>query len=115
MARKKGFIIKVQEMYKWKNVPILKVLFYDCQRFAYQLRSDATVARVMSSFFKVTWLHMVERIVADQQVVIYNFLVKLLTAFKFLKKNNYLSSGHCMSAFCRSFYGYKCIALTRFL
>jgi len=68
MAKKKGFVIKVQEMYKWKNVPVVKVLFYDCQRFADKLRDDATAAQTMKSFFSVTWLNAVKRIVADQQV-----------------------------------------------
>ena len=68
MAKKKGFVIKVQEMYKWKNVPVAKVLFYDCQRFADKLRDHATAAQTMKSFFSVTWFNAVQRIVADQQV-----------------------------------------------
>ena len=68
MAKKKGFVIKVQEMYTWKNVPVAKVLFYDCQRFADKLRDDATAAQAMKCFFSVTWLRAVQLIVANEQV-----------------------------------------------
>ena len=68
MAKKKGFGIKIQEMYKWKNVPVAKVLFYNCQRFAGELRDDARAAQTMKSFFSVIWLNAVQRIVADQEV-----------------------------------------------
>ncbi len=68
MARKKGLVIKVQEMYRWKNLPVAKVLFCDCQRFAEMLRNNPNGTQVMGAFFSVTWHHLVERIVADEQV-----------------------------------------------
>ena len=68
IARKKGFVVKVQELYKWKNVPIAKVLFYDCQKFAQKFGPDTADTKTMESFFSVTWFHVVERVLADQQV-----------------------------------------------
>ena len=68
MARKKGFVIKVQEIYKWKNLPVAKVLFYDCQQHAEKFRNDLTAQQTLKSFFSVSWLNMVQRIVADPQV-----------------------------------------------
>ena len=99
MARKKGFVIKVQEMYKWKKVPVAKVLFYDCQRFADKLRSNATAAHIMKSFFSVTWFHAVQRIVADQQVGC-NMLF-ILNSLLSLYRLNSLLNGHCTGAFYR--------------
>ena len=70
MARKKGFVIVVQQLYKWKNLPVAKVLFCDCQRFADRLRNNLTETQMqlMRSFWSVTWFHDVDRIIADQQV-----------------------------------------------
>ena len=69
MARKKGFVIKVQELYRWKNLPVAKVLFCDCQRFAEMLRNNSTGGtQLMGAFYSATWLHLVKRIQADQEV-----------------------------------------------
>ena len=68
MARKKGFVIIVQKLYKWKNLPFAKVLFCDCQRFAEMLRKNTTVTQLMGAYYSATWLHLVQRILADQQV-----------------------------------------------
>ena len=68
MARKKGFVIKVQEIYRWKNLPVAKVLFYDCQQHAEKYQNDLTAVQALKSFFSVSWLNMVQRIVADSQV-----------------------------------------------
>lgn len=95
IARKKGFIVKVQELYKWKNVPVAKVLFYDCQKFAQKFGTGTADTKTMESFFSVTWLHMVERVVADQQVKYSIFiehsvlckLILLLHVCKFLSWN----------------------------
>ena len=79
MSRKKGFVIVVQEMYKWKYLPVAKVFFCDCQRFADMLRNKSERAQMelMRSFWSATWLHLVDRIVADQQVSATSFLVFL--------------------------------------
>lgn len=70
MSRKKGFVIVVQEMYKWKYLPVAKVFFCDCQRFADMLRnkSESTQMELMESFWSLTWNCVVDRIFADQQV-----------------------------------------------
>ena len=70
MSRKKGFVIVVQQLYKWRYLPVAKVLFCDCERFADMLRnkSEATQMELMRSFWAATWLHLVDRIVADPQV-----------------------------------------------
>ena len=68
MAKKKGFVIKVQEMYKWKFLPVAKVLFCDCQWFADMLRRNPTDSRLMENFFTQTWFHLVHRILADDEV-----------------------------------------------
>ncbi|PFX17637.1 hypothetical protein AWC38_SpisGene18024 [Stylophora pistillata] len=65
MKRKKGFVIKVQEMYKWKFLPVAKVLFCDCQSLADKLQNNPTDVHLMANFFSNTWLHLVHRIVAD--------------------------------------------------
>ena len=71
MSRKKGFVIVVQQLYKWKYLPVAKVLFCDCQRFADMLRnkSERTQMELMESFWSVTWgCDVADRIAADQQV-----------------------------------------------
>lgn len=68
MLKKKGFVIKVQEMYKWKFLPVAKVVFCDCQRLADMLQSDPTDVHLMANFFSNTWLHLVHRILADGEV-----------------------------------------------
>ena len=70
MSRKKGFVIVVQQLYKWKYSPVAKVLFCDCRRFADMLRnkSESTQMELMESFWSVTWGCDVDRIFADQQV-----------------------------------------------
>lgn len=79
MSRKKGFVIVVQQLYKWRYVPVAKVLFCDCQRFADMLRNKSEGAQMglMRSFWSATWLHLVDRIVADRQVSATSFLVFL--------------------------------------
>ena len=49
-------------------MPVAKVIFYDCEKYAHQIRDESTGSRVMSSFWSVTWLSKVERILANQQV-----------------------------------------------
>jgi len=68
MSRKKGLVIVVQQLYKWRYLPVAKVLFCDCQRFAERLRNESasTQMQLMRSFWSASWLHLVDRIVADQ-------------------------------------------------
>ena len=54
-------------LYKWKNVPVAKVLFYDCEKYASQFLDEKTFARVWG-FGPLTDPHKVERIPADKQV-----------------------------------------------
>lgn len=79
MSKKKGFVIVVLQLYKWKNLPVAKVLFCDCQRFADVLRNKSESAQIelMESFWSVTWHCIVDRIFADQQVSATSFLVFL--------------------------------------
>ena len=44
MANKKGFVVKVQKIYKWKNLPVAKVIFFDCQQFSEKFRDVLTCA-----------------------------------------------------------------------
>ncbi|XP_020612511.1 uncharacterized protein LOC110050878 [Orbicella faveolata] len=67
IVRKKGFIILVQNVYKWKNLPVAKVVFSDCQRYAAMLRNNPTDSRLLEAYFNRTVLHLVQRIPADQQ------------------------------------------------
>lgn len=73
LAKKKGFVIIVQELYKWKNLPFAKVLFCDCHRFAEMLRNNSSVTQLMGAFFSVTWRRSVQRILADEQVSLTSF------------------------------------------
>ena len=67
-GRKKGFVVKVEEIYKWKNVPVAKVLFHDFQRFANKYRSSSTAQQTMVSFFSVLLFDAMEGIIANQEV-----------------------------------------------
>ena len=87
LAKKRGFILKVLGLYKWKNIPVAKVIFYDCEKYAHQIRDERTGSRVVSSFSSVTWLNKVERILANQQVGCgMRFLT--LTCTRFLTRNS---------------------------
>ena len=66
-AKKRGFIVKVLKLYKWKNVPVAKVLFYDCEKYASQILDEKTFPRVWGlSPLRIP--HKVERIGAYPQV-----------------------------------------------
>ncbi|XP_067033885.1 uncharacterized protein [Acropora muricata] len=67
MANKKGFVVKVQKIYKWKNLPVAKVLFFDCQQFSEKFRDVLTAEETMRAFLAEAWFSRVERIVASQQ------------------------------------------------
>jgi len=77
LTRKKGFVVVVQQLYKWKYLPVAKVLFCDCQRFADMLRNkpENTQMKLMQSFWSVTWLRNLHAFTADQQVSAKLFLV----------------------------------------
>ena len=68
MANKKGFVVKVQKMYKWKNLPLAKVIFFDCQQFSEKFRDVLTAEETMCAFLSEAWFSRVERIVASEQV-----------------------------------------------
>ena len=70
LTRKKGFVIVVQQLYKWTYLPVAKVLFCDCQRFAdmFRNKSESTQRKLMETFWSITWHCDVDRITADQQV-----------------------------------------------
>ena len=69
MTNKRGFVIIVQKLYKWKHLPVAKVLFCDCQRFAELLRNDPTGGtQLIPAYFNQVFLHVIHRIPADQQV-----------------------------------------------
>ena len=102
MSRKKGFVIVVQQLYKWKYLPVAKVLFCDCQRFADMLRNKSARAQMelMRSFWSATWLHVVDRIVADQPVS----LVQRRSQSFCLKRNWGLGTSLYMSFHSRKTY-----------
>lgn len=54
-------------LYKWNNVPVAKVLFYDCEKYTSQILDEKTFPRVWG-FWPLTDPHKVERIPADKQV-----------------------------------------------
>jgi len=70
LTRKKGFVIVVQQFYKWRYLPVAKVLFCDCKRFADMLqnKSERTKKKLMESFWSVTPHCDIHTIRADQQV-----------------------------------------------
>ena len=68
MANKKGFVVKVQKIYKWKNLPVAKVLFFDCQQFSEKFRDVLTAEETMRAFLSEAWFSRVERILASEQV-----------------------------------------------
>ena len=68
MANKKGFVVKLQKIYKWKNLPVAKVLFFDCQQFSEKFRSVLTAKETMDAFLFVAGFCREERIPANQQV-----------------------------------------------
>ncbi|XP_015757152.1 PREDICTED: uncharacterized protein LOC107336599 [Acropora digitifera] len=67
MANKKGFVVKLQKIYKWKNLPVAKVLFFDCQQFSEKFRSVLTAKETMDAFLFVAGFCREERIPANQQ------------------------------------------------
>ena len=68
MANKKGFVVKVQKIYKWKNLPVAKVLFFDCQQFSEKFRKVLTAKKTMDAFLFVAGFSRVEKIVASEEV-----------------------------------------------
>ena len=68
MANKKGFVVKVQKIYKWKNLPVAKVLFFDCQQFSEKFREVLTAEETMRAFLSQARFTRVERILASEQV-----------------------------------------------
>ena len=85
MSRKKGFVIKVQEMYRWKNLPVAKVLFLDCQQHAEKFRNDLPAVQTLKSYFSV------ERIVADPQVSCDMLMILIIQLRNSLYNDNSLS------------------------
>ncbi|XP_068748435.1 uncharacterized protein [Montipora capricornis] len=67
MAAKRGFVIKVQEIYKWKKLPVAKVLFFDCQRFAERFSNVSTAEKTMFAFLSVALFSRKDRLVSSQQ------------------------------------------------
>ena len=94
LTRNNGLVIVVQKLYKWKYLPVAKVLFCDCQRFADMCRneSESTQMELMKSFWSVSWSCDVHRIFADQQVS--------ATSFPFFLSEKKRGLGHvCRWAF----------------
>ena len=48
-------------------MPVAKVLFYDCEKYASQILDEKTF-RLVWGLWPLTYPHKVERIVANQQV-----------------------------------------------
>ena len=48
-------------------MPVAKVLFYDCEKYASEILDEKTFPRVWGSW-PLSYPHKVERIVSDQQV-----------------------------------------------
>ena len=68
MLKKKGFFIKVEKLFKWKNIPLAKVFFYDCQRFADLIRKNPRNTQLLTEYLDRIFLHKVNRLVAGQEV-----------------------------------------------
>ena len=68
MLKKKGFVIKVEKLFKWKNLPLAKVFFCDCQRFADLIRKNPGNTQLSAEYFNRIFLHKVNRLVAGQEV-----------------------------------------------
>ncbi|XP_027036472.1 uncharacterized protein LOC113665018 [Pocillopora damicornis] len=67
MLKKKGFVIKVEKLFKWKNLPLAKVFFCDCQRFADLIRKNPGNTQLLAEYFNRIFLHKVNRLVAGQE------------------------------------------------
>lgn len=67
---KEGFIIRVEKVYLWKNLPIAKILFYDCKYYGDIIKNVASpeASRMITSFFQVSFACQPHRILADQKV-----------------------------------------------
>ena len=68
MLKKKGFVIKVEKLFKWKNLPLAKVFFCDCQRFADLIRKNPGNTQLLAEYCNRIFLHKVNRLVAGQEV-----------------------------------------------
>ena len=68
MLKKKGFVIKVEKLFKWKNLPVAKVFFCDCLQFADLIRKNPGNTQLLAEHFNPVFLHRVNRLIADQEV-----------------------------------------------
>ena len=68
MLKKKGFVIKVEKLFKWKNLPVAKVFFCNCQRFADLIRRNPGNTQLLAEYCNRISLHKVNRLVAGQEV-----------------------------------------------
>lgn len=64
MVKKKGFVIKVEKMFKWKNLPVARVKFCDCQRFADLIRKNPGDTSLFTDYCNRIFLHRVNRLPA---------------------------------------------------
>ena len=65
MLKKKGFVIKVEKLFKWKNLPVAKVFFCDCQQFACLIRENT---QLFAEYCRRLFDHKVNRFSADKEV-----------------------------------------------
>ena len=68
MLKKKGFVIKVEKLFKWKNLPVAKAFFCDCQQFADLIRKNQGNTQLLAEYCNRIFLHKVNRLVAGQEV-----------------------------------------------
>ena len=68
MLKKKGFVIKVEKLFKWKNLPVAKVFFCDCQQFACLIGKNAGNTQLLAEYYYRIHGHKVNRFSADQKV-----------------------------------------------
>ena len=68
MLKKKGFVIKVEKLFKWKNLPVAKVFFCDCQKFARLIRKDQGNTQLLAEYYDRILRHKVNIFSADKEV-----------------------------------------------
>ena len=68
MLKKKGFVVKVEKLFKWKNLPVAKVFFCNCQQFADLIRRNPGNTQLLAEYRNRISLHKVNRLVAGQEV-----------------------------------------------
>ncbi|XP_031572249.1 uncharacterized protein LOC116306350 isoform X2 [Actinia tenebrosa] len=68
IKRKKGFIIKVEKIYRWNYLPLIKIIFYDCKKYGDIMKKNPTGSEALvRSFLSTIMRASILRTWADQK------------------------------------------------